>query len=249
MSGVSKFIDKKFDGTNYATWKRQTKDFLIIKGLLKYVVTTEENLQKLKTEGDFEQRAAEAMAYFRATIATNIVREYLQVEAANELWDKIQKHYEEVDMLSIINLNDKLSEIKRKDCKSLNDYITRKTEIFYKLQDANSPLKDVEQVQQILRGLDDKYVAFKTLVNNEINTVSGKDLDTILTKLRNHERGTLNIDDSEEGNGKALFTRQKGEKPRENKGNACACCGKLGMRSPSADTKIKPATIAMRKVT
>jgi hypothetical protein len=86
----------------------------------------------------------------------------------------------------------------------------------------------MEQVQQILQGLDDKYLAFKTLVNNEINNVSGKDLDTILTKLRNHERGTLNIDDSEEGNGKALFTRQKGEKPRENKGNACACCGKHG---------------------
>jgi hypothetical protein len=37
MSRVGKFVDEKFNGKIFGTWKRQAKDFLLIKHLAKYV--------------------------------------------------------------------------------------------------------------------------------------------------------------------------------------------------------------------
>jgi hypothetical protein len=41
MAGAGKLIDKKFNGKNFVTWRRQAKDFLVIKKLSKYITGNE----------------------------------------------------------------------------------------------------------------------------------------------------------------------------------------------------------------
>jgi hypothetical protein len=104
------------------------------------------------------------------------------------LWEKLQERYEKVDMQLSMLLKDKMSEIQRKDCKSLDEYVLKKTEIFHRLQDVNEPISTLEQVQQLLKGLDSKYTPFKTVMCNSAETET---VDMLVTKLRNHEIGTL----------------------------------------------------------
>jgi hypothetical protein len=75
MLGVSKFVEEKLTGLNYAMWKRQAKDLLIIKKLVKYVIVQESVLVAVKAEPDYEEKAAEAMAYLRATISKEVIRQ------------------------------------------------------------------------------------------------------------------------------------------------------------------------------
>jgi hypothetical protein len=111
-----------------------------------------------------------------------------------------------VDTLLVINYQEKLTTIYRKDCSNLDEYLRRKGDIFNKLQDANSPMEEVAKIQQLLRGLDDRYIPFKTSVNDRLAEDSGKDFDVVSTKLRNYERSTLNIDDSDDTTESALYS-------------------------------------------
>jgi hypothetical protein len=96
-----------------------------------------------------------------------------------------------------------MSEIKRKDCKSLDEYALKKTEIFHRRKDANKPISTLEQVQQLLKGLDSKYTPFKTVVCNSAATET---VDMLVTKLQNHEIGTLQLKEDESEEVTASFT-------------------------------------------
>jgi hypothetical protein len=94
MLGVSKFVDT---GQNYAMCKSQANDLLIMKKLVKYVIIQESVLVAVKAEPDYEEKAAEAMAYLRATISKGVIRKYLQEESPNVFWEKLKERYDKVD--------------------------------------------------------------------------------------------------------------------------------------------------------
>jgi hypothetical protein len=124
------------------------------------------------------------------------------------LWQKVMKRYEAVDTLLVIDYQEKLLTIKQRDCSSLDEYLRQKMDIFNKLQDANSPLDNVTKIQQILCGLDDKYIRFKLNINESLASTAEKDSNAITTKLCNYEHSTLNITQSEGSDETALYSNK-----------------------------------------
>jgi hypothetical protein len=94
MSGVGKFVDEKFNGKHFGTWKRQAKDFLVIKHLAKYVTGKEEAIKLLKTKTNYADKAEEALAYQWTTISSTVLKDYFYVEEPHILWQKIHTCYQ-----------------------------------------------------------------------------------------------------------------------------------------------------------
>jgi len=155
---------KKFDGTNFQTWKFQLKTAFISHGLLEIVTGTK---TKPREEQPNDRKAwikedAKAMFFISSTLEDSQLECLITCASANEMWTKLSVVHEQRSESSKLILTQKFYEYKMEATDSVIQHISKVQNMAARLNDIGENVSDVAVMVKILAGLPSKYNALKT---------------------------------------------------------------------------------------
>jgi hypothetical protein len=155
---------KKFDGTNFQTWKFQMKTAFISHGLLEIVTGIKE---KPGQEHENDRKAwikedTKAMFIISSTLEESQLECLLTCASANEMWTRLSVIHEQRSASSKLILTQKFHEYKMQETDSVIKHISKVQNMAARLNDIGENVSDVAVIAKILAGLPSKYNALKT---------------------------------------------------------------------------------------
>ena len=87
----------KLNGTNYPTWKFQTKHFLLAKGLYEIVDGSEKepaSTAEGKVKEAYKERSRKAFSHIVLSVSTELLYLITDCNSAADAWNKLQSHFE-----------------------------------------------------------------------------------------------------------------------------------------------------------
>jgi len=158
---------KKFDGTNFQTWKFQLKTAFISHGLLEIVTGTK---AKPGEEQPNDRKAwikedAKAMFIISFTLEDSQLECLITCTSANEMWTKLSVVHEQRSESSKLILTQKFHEYKMEATDSVI-HISKVQNMAARLNDIGENVSDVAVMAKILARLPSKYNVLKTAWNS-----------------------------------------------------------------------------------
>lgn len=149
---------------NYASWKIKAWSKLMEKGLIHYVNETiiAPPDPKVDPNAQIEWLTKNAMALgtLRKYVSDDLIFHIDKCTTIKEAWDFFKKLYGQVDEIKGYKLDSELTTLDLKDFDTIQDYVTKATELRAKLKDCGIDKKDTQLVYNLLDKLPSEYVAF-----------------------------------------------------------------------------------------
>ena len=212
----------KLDGSNWITWKFQSKHFLLAKGLWKYV----DGSAALAEGATAEQRARhrsesqKAFSYIAMSVSTSQLYLITSCEEPKEAWDALKKHFERETLANKLLLKKRYFRKEMSEGNSVEMYLKEMKELTNKLSSIGAPISEEDQVVTLLGSLPSSFSGVVTALEARAGDLT---MDFVQQQLVNHER-KLKVQESkpEAQHDSALVGAQRRKPPK------CWNCDKVG---------------------
>lgn len=211
-------LEKLRGRENFDSWKISATLYLVIKGLWKY---TQKELLATATEVERESDL-KAKSELVLLIDPSNYSYVSDKQSAKEAWDAVVAAFEDSGVCRKVSLLQQLVSIKMIDCTSMEDYVTKVTILWSKVQAVGFALGEDVIGSLMLGGLPSEFRPMILGIEN-----SGKEIT--LDFVKNLLLQEVMFDSTPGGSESAFFTKKdKGEKKsfkKKSKNIKCFGCG------------------------
>jgi transposase InsO family protein len=234
-------LPEPLDVDNYPTWRARMKALLISKDLW-----TALNSMTVENEP-----LTDAQLKAHALIMLNVKDHHLSaVEAcrnAKAAWDMLESTYRAASKARQLALKKQLASIRKEPNEPLTKYVARIRTLCDELAAAGHAVSSGEKVMTVLAGLPEEFNTIVAVLNNTTEELS---LDTILSKLLQHEQLLPKHNSpgdatafaakrgANRGGGGGSSWRNNGQRPTDRK-ITCHYCGRQGHMQAECRTKAR----------
>jgi len=199
--------------SNFHSWKTTIENILIIKDLASTLVAGKE-----KDEGKNQK----AKAYLIISVCSGLQSHIKSLATPALIWKKLSEMFEDAGLSRQVSLLSSVCSLNLSDCNDMQEYVSKITDYFNRLDAVKFALTDNFKVGLILRGLGDEYRAFILGLESSDKEATS---DFVIQKLLDTAISSENVGE------KALLSKIKKQNSAKNRDLSqvkCYNCDKTG---------------------
>ena len=181
----------KLNGTNYSTWKFQTKHFLLAKGLYEIVDGSEKepaSTAEGKVKEAYKERSRKAFSHIVLSVSTELLYLITDCNSAADAWNKLQSHFERNTLANKLFLKKQYFRSSMKEGTPIEQHMKHMKDLSDKLAAVGAAITEEDQVVTILGSLPESYANLVTALEARVDNLT---LDFVHQSLKNEEQKRL----------------------------------------------------------